>query len=125
MDKFIIGCGYLGKRVAALWQAQGQRVFATTRARPDGLRAGGIEPVVCDVLVSDSLKALPAVSTVLYCVGLDRAGGASMRDVFVRGLGNALDPLPAAERFLYATSPSVNGTSTAEAGDEKSATAPE
>src|SRR5260370_28551848 len=125
MDKFIIGCGYLGKRVAALWQAQGQRVFATTRARPDGLRAGGIEPVVCDVLVSDSLKALPAVSTVLYCVGLDRAGGASMREVFVGGLGNVLDQWPAAERFLYVSSTSVYGQSAAEVVDEKSATAPE
>ncbi len=37
MDKLIIGCGYLGKRVAALWHAQGQRVFATTRRADDSL----------------------------------------------------------------------------------------
>lgn len=125
MDKLIIGCGYLGRRVAKLWQAAGARVCATTRARPGELQAAGIEPIVCDVLVPDSLKTLPAVSTVLYCVGLDRTAGACMREVFVRGLRNVLDNLPAVQRFLYVSSTSVYGQSAGDEVDENSPTEPE
>ena len=35
MEALIVGCGYLGKRIAALWLAQGWRVFATTRGRAE------------------------------------------------------------------------------------------
>jgi predicted dinucleotide-binding enzyme len=31
--KLIIGCGYLGQRIATLWLAQKHRVFATTRSQ--------------------------------------------------------------------------------------------
>ncbi len=32
-DKLVVGCGYLGRRIAALWCAQNHRVFAMTRSR--------------------------------------------------------------------------------------------
>ena len=35
----VVGCGYLGSRVAALWRGQGRRVFALTRSRGDELRS--------------------------------------------------------------------------------------
>ena len=56
----IVGCGYLGRRVASRWLAEGRRVFATTRsaARADELRAAGFEPVVCDVTEPSSLAGL-------------------------------------------------------------------
>ena len=59
--KLIVGCGYLGARVAALWRARGEQVAATTRsaARAADLRALGIEPLVCDVLDGESLRSLP------------------------------------------------------------------
>jgi len=124
-NKLIIGCGYLGRRVAALWQERGQRVWATTRNRAAELRAEGIEPIVCNILDRNSLKALPAVDTVLYCVGLDRTAGASMRDVYVGGVENVLDHLPAPKRFLYVSSTSVYGQTAGEEVDERSATEPE
>ena len=66
MDKLVIGCGYLGQRVAALWRAQGHRVFATTRSagRAAAMRAAGLAPILCDVLDRGSLQALPAVAYV-------------------------------------------------------------
>ena len=125
IDKLIVGCGYLGRRVAALWLQRDQRVLATTRNRPEEFRAAGIEPIVCDVLDRESLKALPAVDTVLCCVGLDRTAGASMRQVYVGGLGNVLDSLLAPKRFLYVSSTSVYGQSAGEEVDEHSKTEPE
>jgi nucleoside-diphosphate-sugar epimerase len=126
MDKLIVGCGYLGRRVAALWQQQGHRVFATTRsfARAEEFRTLGLEPLVCDVLDPDSLRALPAVATVLYCVGLDRSTGQSMREVYVNGLANVLAALPPPGRFIHVSSTSVYGQDKGEEVDEDAATEP-
>ena len=118
----IIGCGYLGKRVAARWLAQSRRVFATTR-QPTALPFD-VEPIVCDVLRPASLHALPAVDTVLYAIGFDRASGASMRSVYVDGLANVLAQLPTPKRFIYVSSSSVYGQSDGGWVDESSPTEP-
>ena len=46
MGQLIIGCGYLGLRVAALWKKQGHQVWGATRrvAGPPEFQALGIEP---------------------------------------------------------------------------------
>jgi nucleoside-diphosphate-sugar epimerase len=126
----VIGCGYLGRRVAALWQAQGHRVFATTRKpeRAAEWRQLGLEPVLCDVCDPYRLRALPQAETVVYCVGLDRTAGRPMQAVYVDGLGNVLSELtgrltrPA--RFLYVSSTSVYGQTGGEEVDETSPTEP-
>jgi nucleoside-diphosphate-sugar epimerase len=127
VDKLIVGCGYLGRRVAARWRAEGHRVFATTRSarHADELRGQGLEPVVCDVLELESLRALPAAATVLHCVGLDRSSGQSMREVYVEGLANVLARLPGPGGFLYVSSTSVYGQRGGEDVDEGAATEPE
>ena len=89
----VIGCGYLGLRVATAWRASGRRVCALTRGRSAELSAAGIEPVVGDVCDPDSLRNLPAASTVLYAVGLDRRAGRPMREVYVDGLANVVAAL--------------------------------
>lgn len=122
MNHLVIGCGYLGQRVAALWTGQGARVFATTRTAsrlPDGA-----EPIVCDVLDRESLRHLPHVDTVLYAIGFDRKSGASMRDVYVAGLANVLDHLPAPRRFIYISSSSVYAQTDGSWVDETAATEP-
>jgi len=127
MTKFIIGCGYLGRRIAAFWQSQGDRVHAATR-RPDqaaAFRSQGIEPVVCDVLDVESLKRLPAVDTVVYAVGFDRSAGATMRAVYVDGLANVLAHLPLPSRFIYVSSSSVYGQTDGGWVDEESPTEPQ
>src|SRR5258708_3859424 len=110
-DKLVIGCGYLGRVVAAQWRDAGHRVFATTRSpqRAEDLRSTGLEPVLCDVLRPDSLRALPSsAETIVYCVGLDRTAGVPMRIVYVSGLANVLTALEDwAGRFVYVSSTGV------------------
>jgi nucleoside-diphosphate-sugar epimerase len=119
----ILGCGYLGARVASIWRRQSRHVFAATRNAahlpPD------VEPILCDVLQPASLRTLPQVETVLYAIGFDRASGAAMRAVYVDGLTNALAHLPAPKRFIYVSSSSVYGQTDGGWVDESSATEPQ
>ncbi|MCE9561047.1 MAG: NAD-dependent epimerase/dehydratase family protein [Planctomycetes bacterium] len=124
MPSLIIGCGYLGRRVAARWLAAGRPVAALTRRNSDTLTALGITPVIGDVLDPVSLQNLPAASTVLYAVGMDRSAGKCMRSVYVEGLGHVLDALPKCERFIYVSSTGVYGQTDGELVDESSATEP-
>jgi nucleoside-diphosphate-sugar epimerase len=118
----ILGCGYLGRRVAALWRQQGRRVFAATRNAAH--LPSDVEPIVCDVLNPSSLTSLPRVETVLYAIGFDRTSGASMRSVYVDGLANVLAHLPKPKRLIYVSSSSVYGQADGGWVDETSPTEP-
>lgn len=121
--RLIIGCGYLGLRVARIWQARGDRVAALTRSpkRAADWQAIGLEPLIGDILSPWMLGSLPAAATVLYAVGFDPHSGASRRTVYVEGLRNVLDHLPSTvERFLYVSSTSVYGQTRGEWVDESS-----
>lgn len=120
----IVGCGYLGSRVATAWVASGRRVLALTRSRSAELAALGITPIVGDVLDPDSLKHLPEVGVVLYAVGLDRRAGRSMRDVYVNGLENVLKTVRCSGPILYVSSTGVYGQTDGEWVDETSETNP-
>ncbi len=127
MHALILGCGYLGRRVADAWTAQGHSVAALTRsaARADALCAAGIEPVLGDVTDFGSLRALPAADVVLHAVGLDRAAGQSQRTVYVDGLENVARALRGRfGTFLHVSSSSVYGQTQGEWVDEASACAP-
>jgi nucleoside-diphosphate-sugar epimerase len=110
--KLVVGCGYLGLRVARLWRNAGARVCAVTRSadRARALAAEGLDPLVGDVTAPDGLPALPAVDTLFWAVGFDRASGASYRDVHVGGLGRVLDAIPDTARVVFASSTGVWGT---------------
>ena len=123
-SNLIVGCGYLGLRVARRWIAAGKPVAALTRRNGAELAALAIEPVVGDVLDPVSLRKLPSAATVLYAVGLDRTAGKSMREVYVSGLGNVLETLPPCERFVYVSSTSVYGQTHGSVVDETSPTEP-
>ena len=127
MPALVIGCGYLGERVACEWLRSHDDVWALTRstANAERLASIGLRPVIGDVLDSDSLRKLPRVETVLYAVGFDRTGSASKRSVYVDGLSNVLQQVRAScERFLYVSSTSVYGQDSGELVDESSPTTP-
>jgi nucleoside-diphosphate-sugar epimerase len=127
ISKLIIGCGYLGKRVAAEWLAQGHKIFALTRSEEhaDRFRSQGIEPIIGDVTNVDSLSQLPEAETVLYAVGFDRESGQSQREIYVDGLGNVLKQITSRfGRLIAISSTSVYGQSEAEWVDETSPTQP-
>lgn len=101
--RLVVGCGYLGERVARRWVEAGSRVIATTRRddRARSLATHGLEPAVVDVTAAapgwDALFAASGVpATVFWAVGFDRAAGCSPSDVHVEGLRKLLDALAAA-----------------------------
>ena len=101
-------------RAASRWVAEGGSVCAVTRypERCCELRASGIEPVVADIMVPETLKELPKADTVLFAVGYDRSSGHSIRQLYVDGLRNVLEHLSAEiTRFIYVSSTGVYGQS--------------
>lgn len=127
MRTLVIGCGYLGQRVAAIWKARGDEVYVLTRSidRAERFDQQGYLPIVGDVLQSETLKGLPTVDTTLYAVGFDRTATATKRAVYVDGLKNVLDELVGrCGRFIYVSSTSVYGQDSGEFVDESSPTEP-
>ena len=123
MQVLIVGCGYLGRRVATLWRARGYAVFALTRTDENAsmLRSLGIEPIEGDILRPESLRELPAADVVLYAVGYDKRTGGSKRDVSIHGLTNVLrEIVPRMSRLIYVSSTSVYGQDAGEWVDEVS-----
>lgn len=114
--KLVIGCGYLGTRVAAAWRDAGHTVAVVTRSpdRAQSFAAQGFTPIVADVLDPPTLKMLPRAETVLYAVGYDPAAGHSRHRVYVGGLANVLEALsddaPAPpDKIIYISTTGVYG----------------
>ena len=127
LRKFVIGCGYLGLRVAKKWREAGHTVYVTTRSekRSEELRRQGFEPYLLDITNPNRPTSLPAVDTVLYAVGYDRHSGASREDVYCSGLTNVLAQLPMVDdRLIYISSTGVYGQAAGEWVDETSACDP-
>ena len=119
--KLILGCGYLGLRVAHRWRAAGHAVHAVTRTsqRADTLAGEGLTPHVGDVTAPTLLARLPTADTVLFAVGHDRTAGMSIEEVYVIGLTNLLAALPSPpRRFLYISTTGVYGQTAGEWVDE-------
>jgi nucleoside-diphosphate-sugar epimerase len=110
MTTLIVGCGYLGRRMAARLIARGERVFGSTRdaRKAAELERMGVEPIVLDVL--GAAIEIPPFDRLVYCLGFDRSSGRSRREVYVEGLRRFLrtreTPIP---RFVYTSSTSVYG----------------
>jgi nucleoside-diphosphate-sugar epimerase len=128
MDKLIIGCGYLGTRVAVRWIAQGHTVHALTRGREADLAALGIQPIRGDVRELPDLAKLPAADTVLYAVAPGRHDGQTPEDVWIEGLANLMVLMPnwpVRPRFLFISSTSVYGQKDGQEVDESAPTEPQ
>ena len=97
MRRLVVGCGYLGERVARVWRDQGDDVYATTRGdRADALSRVGLRPLRVDVTDERPLGALPVVDTLVFAVGRSRhprRSAATMFDIHVAGLHAVLDAL--------------------------------
>jgi nucleoside-diphosphate-sugar epimerase len=127
MAKLIFGCGYLGLRVARLWLALGEEVYAVTRSaeRAAQLASEGIRPLVGNLVREPKLPLPARLSTVLFAVGFDRQPGAAIHEVYVGGLANAISSLPRPmDRFVYISSTGVYGQTDGEEVDEDSVCQP-
>jgi len=127
MDKLIIGCGYLGCRVAKRWLAQGHTVHALTRGREPELKAVGIQPIRGDMRESLDATALPPADTVLYAVAPGRNEGQTPEDVWILGLIHitaVIEDWRTRPRLIFISSTSVYGQTDGEEVDESSPTQP-
>ena len=117
--RLIVGCGYLGLRVAKRWLASGSQVWAATRSsdRANIFKDAGLLPIEMDVTKA-SLPELPSVDTVLWSVGFDRASGDSHYDIHVRGLSRFLDACPGTPRIVLCSSTGVWGDEDGRVVDE-------
>ncbi|QDU36752.1 short chain dehydrogenase [Maioricimonas rarisocia] len=127
MRRLIIGCGYLGERVARRWLEAGETVYAVTRStqRAAEFEQAGMIPVVADVMQPAALDALPDCECVLHAVGFDRSSSYDKRALYVEGLKNVLQRLPdSVARLFFISSTSVYGQQDGEWVDETSACEP-
>ena len=125
--RLIIGCGYLGRRVAQRWLDSGDHVTALTRSpeRAAELRQDGIRPVVGDVTQPETLHFHGDFDSLLYCVGYDRRSDADKRAVSVGGPRNAAETLRGRVRQVVFTSTTgVYAQTDGEEVDEQSPTRP-
>lgn len=128
VTKLVIGCGYLGRRVALRWLGEGSQVAVLTRSdeRAEALRRDGFRAIVADVTKPESLGSLPEAETVLYAVGYGRSSPSLRRAVVVDGLRTVLDSLsPPVRRFLFISSTGVMGNHHGRWVDETAACDPE
>jgi nucleoside-diphosphate-sugar epimerase len=128
--RLVVGCGYLGERVARLWLALGDRVLAVTRrpSRAEELARLGIEPLVLDVASANTWPEIAArtdLVTAFWAVGFDRTAGGTARGVHVDGLRRLLDALPAGCRPILSSSTGVWGDEGGRLVDETTPPRPE
>ncbi len=122
LPRLVVGCGYLGERVARRWLGAGSRVIGITRreARAVELHSLGIEPAIIDVTATEPgwsalFSDIGRPVTVFWSVGFDRAAGTTHRDVHVAGLRKLLDALAAAQgsgprpRIIFSSSTGIWG----------------
>ncbi len=127
MRALVVGCGYLGRRIAERWCAAGHEVTALTRssANAESLKDAGVTPVLGDVTSAASLTSLPTVDLVLYAVGYDRSSG-DRRAVVVGGLQNVFRNLRGkAAHVVFISTTSVYGQQNGEWVDVTSPAEPD
>ncbi|MEN6494418.1 MAG: SDR family oxidoreductase [Thermoguttaceae bacterium] len=123
MAKLVVGCGYLGSRVAQRWLSAGQTVYAVTRSaeHAEELRGQGVQPIVADVTRPETLQGLPEVEAAFFAVGYDPRSGLSRQAVYVDGLRNVLNRLSdRAARVIFTSSTGVYGQAEGDWVDEDS-----
>ena len=121
--RLIVGCGYLGRRVAARWRDRGDAVTVVTRSERNaaGFRAEGYEAILADVTDPASLNGFPDRDTLLFAVGYDRAAGKPIQEVYVDGFANTLAALgDRVGRVTYISTTGVYGDAGGDWIDESS-----
>ncbi|WP_018291444.1 NAD-dependent epimerase/dehydratase family protein [Verrucomicrobium sp. 3C] len=123
----LVGCGYVGSRVAQILHARriGLRAWVRTessRARLSGL---GIPALAGDIGSHKAWESLTnPPSFLLYGPSSSRGGTDEYRNVFLTGLSHALRRFPGTP-LLFLSSTSVYGQMTGELVDEESRAQPE
>ena len=121
----IVGCGYVGRQVARVWQRRSEPVVALTRGGDSipVLEAAGITPLVADWLDDKAHWSLPTAKQALVAVPhrVDERFGLRTHSV---GLANVLARLPRLERMVVISTTGVYHQTDGQWVDESSPTQP-
>ena len=106
---FIIGCGGLGRKVAALWLEKGERVSALVRnpSHAQELKALGVEQVEGDLDRPDSLQDLSLNEKLVYYFAPPPSTG--MEDSRMKAFCSAALAHQKPERLVYVSTSGVYG----------------
>jgi nucleoside-diphosphate-sugar epimerase len=128
--RLLLGCGYLGSRVAKLWRAAGDHTISTTRR--DDPTPAMIEARVftgqADVTKPETLAWFSSVTSLggatveslVYAIGFDRQSGTNIHSVYADGLKNVLAAMPSTvKRAIYISTTGVYGPAGGEWVDER------
>jgi nucleoside-diphosphate-sugar epimerase len=127
MTHMVIGCGYLGKRVATRWHAQGKSVVAMTRnpARAAQFNNNGWRGVVGDVSFANPTEDFSDIETLLFAVGYDEKSGVDRTTLHPRGLEKMLAQLPNVKSVVYISTTGVYGEDSDQWVEETCRTSPD
>ena len=123
MTKLIIGCGYLGQRVAAHYRESGIGIVATVRSRSRArqLEQQGIKPLITD-LGWPSLPPLPLAGSNLFYFVPPAAEGRS--DPLSANMVNEFRRQGSPRRLVYLSTTGVYGDCAGDWVDESRAPSP-
>jgi nucleoside-diphosphate-sugar epimerase len=128
----VIGCGYIGKRVADTLHAEGILVKGVTHSPESAAELNETRrfPVFsCDVSDAAAVQELAKKSnsdqlTIIHCASSNRGGAESYRKVFLRGCENLQQCFPSA-RVIFTSSSSVYPQTDGSAATEESDASPD
>lgn len=128
MNILIVGCGYVGSKLASYLIADGHNVTALRR-QVDGL-PDGVNAVAADIFKPETLTALTQeFDYVFYTIGAKEHSDKAYYAAYVKGLGNVIKCLQKTsknlKRFFYISSSSVYAQTHGEWLNEESETYPE
>jgi nucleoside-diphosphate-sugar epimerase len=115
----VVGCGYVGSRLASILAAEDVTVWGLKRD-PVALPPG-VQPLAADVTRPESLTGLPRdVDAVVYAVAPGGPTPAAYQAAYVDGVRNVLAALgPAAPRLVLVSSTGVYGADDGRVVDEE------
>jgi nucleoside-diphosphate-sugar epimerase len=118
-DCIIIGCGYVGRRVAALEQAAERSVLGVVQSANSAtaLAASGIEARTADLDQPDSLASLPSAGTTVYYLAPPPPQGDS--DPRMEGFVGVLQRSGVPDRVVLISTTGVYGDCRGEWVDEQ------
>lgn len=103
MKILVIGCGFVGERLAGLLHEAGHEVTGVTHTEASAARLAAIHPwraEACDVSDAASVRSLaariPPVDAWVHCASSGKGGAEAYLRVYVQGMRHLLEAFPAA-----------------------------
>jgi len=115
MDTVVIGCGYVGMRVAKHLASQGHRVYGIRRqiTKSTEFVHAGVIPLEIDIRVPEQLKLIPkTVQWAVNAVSSSKRGADGYREIYFEGTKSVtrhLSALPDFRHYVHTSSTSVYG----------------